>query len=228
MIAHKKEFYGGFFMLVAFTVILVLMFMPIFKGHNMLEYLDALYNSISKNSAYYIPEVREEAGKFADTSVSVTLDISEEERARHTAQLFMQAGVLVNSTGTEVKISGDLGEILANALSDADDMYYNRGEALEQKYGYEARRVLLNWWLAFNRIEKQLMAQENFKEAKLISLAQKKAIEMSYNYFTIQPQAIGKRLSVVTFSLVFYVLYTLWYGFAIMFMFEGWGMKLEH
>jgi hypothetical protein len=24
------------------------------------------------------------------------------------------------------------------------------------------------------------------------------------------------------------VVYTLWYGFAIMFMFEGWGMKLEH
>jgi hypothetical protein len=24
-------------------------------------------------------------------------------------------------------------------------------------------------------------------------------------------------------SLVFYVVYTLWYGFAIMYMFEGWG-----
>jgi hypothetical protein len=24
------------------------------------------------------------------------------------------------------------------------------------------------------------------------------------------------------------VAYTLWYGFAIMFMFEGWGMQLEH
>jgi len=32
----------------------------------------------------------------------------------------------------------------------------------------------------------------------------------------------------VTFSLVFYVVYTLWYGFGIMFMFEGSGMKLEH
>jgi len=228
MIAHKKEFYGGFFMLVAFLVILVLMFMPLFKGHNMLEYLDALYNSISKNSAYYIPEVREEAQKFDETSVSVTLDMGEEERARHTAQLFMQGDALVNSSGTEVKISGDLGKILANALSDADDMYYNRGEELEQKYGYEAKRVLLNWWLAFKRIEKQLMDKEKFKEAKLISLAQKKAIEMSYNYFTIEPEAIGKRLGVVGFSLVFYVIYTLWYGFAIMFMFEGWGMRLEH
>jgi hypothetical protein len=24
------------------------------------------------------------------------------------------------------------------------------------------------------------------------------------------------------------VIYTLWYGFAILLMFEGWGLKLEH
>ncbi len=35
-------------------------------------------------------------------------------------------------------------------------------------------------------------------------------------------------LGIVIFSLIFYVVYTLWYGFAIMFMFEGWGMRLEH
>jgi hypothetical protein len=28
--------------------------------------------------------------------------------------------------------------------------------------------------------------------------------------------------------LIFYVVYTLWYGFAIMYMFEGWGLQLEH
>ena len=44
----------------------------------------------------------------------------------------------------------------------------------------------------------------------------------------MEPQSIMDRLGVVIFSLVFYVIYTLWYGFAILFMFEGWGMKLEH
>ena len=29
-------------------------------------------------------------------------------------------------------------------------------------------------------------------------------------------------------TLVFYVVYTVWYGFAIIFMFEGWGLKLSH
>jgi hypothetical protein len=29
-------------------------------------------------------------------------------------------------------------------------------------------------------------------------------------------------------ALVGYVLYTIWYGFAILFLFEGWGLKLSH
>jgi len=61
MIAYKKEFFGGLAMLVAFTVVLIIMFSPVFKGQNGLEYLDALYNSISKGSAYYIPKVKEKS-----------------------------------------------------------------------------------------------------------------------------------------------------------------------
>ena len=46
MIAHKKEFYGGSGMLLAFVVVLIIIFSPILKGQNALQYLDALYNSI--------------------------------------------------------------------------------------------------------------------------------------------------------------------------------------
>ena len=52
MIAKKKEFYGGSLMLLAFIAVLFIIFSPIFKGQNGLNYLDALYNSISKGSAY--------------------------------------------------------------------------------------------------------------------------------------------------------------------------------
>ena len=46
MIANKKEFYGGFGMLIGFFVILIIVFSPVFKGQNGLDYLDSLYNSI--------------------------------------------------------------------------------------------------------------------------------------------------------------------------------------
>jgi hypothetical protein len=77
-------------------------------------------------------------------------------------------------------------------------------------------------------MEKGLKRQKKFKEAKVVALVVKKAVESSYNYYKIEPQKITDRWGIVIISLLFYVIYTLWYGFAIMFMFEGWGMKLEH
>jgi len=56
----------------------------------------------------------------------------------------------------------------------------------------------------------------------------KKGVECSYNYYGIDPQQISDRLGIVVFSLVFYVLYTVWYGFAILYLFQGLGLKLEH
>jgi hypothetical protein len=77
-------------------------------------------------------------------------------------------------------------------------------------------------------MEKALKEQKKFKEAKLVALVVKKAVETGYNYYQIQPQKIGDKYGIVIFSLIFYVVYTLWYGFAILLMFEGWGLKLEH
>ena len=74
----------------------------------------------------------------------------------------------------------------------------------------------------------QWIKQKQFQEAKTVDLVVKKVVEPSYNYYGIEPQKISDRVFIVFFSLVFYVVYTLWYGFAVMYLFEGWGMKLEH
>ena len=73
-----------------------------------------------------------------------------------------------------------------------------------------------------------MQRQKKFAEAKMVAQVLKKAVECSYNYYTIEPQKISERLGIVIFSLLFYIAYTLWYGFSILFLFEGWGMKLEH
>ena len=228
MIAKKKEFYGGFGMLIGFFVVLVIVFSPVFKGQNGLDYLDSLYNSISKGSAHYIPKVKKDTDKFSGNSISVTLDMKDEAQAKQTAPLFMKGGALVNVSGAELKVSGDLGKILENCLADSEHMYVNDGEKIKGKYGYDERQVLYNWYVALKAMDKDLKAQKKFKEAKVVALVIKKAVECSYNYYTIEPQKISDRYGIVIFSLLFYVIYTLWYGFAIMFMFEGWGMKLGH
>ena len=228
MIAHKKEFYGGMVMMAVFIIVLIVIFMPIFNGQNGLNYLDNLYNSISKGSAYYIPKVKEESDKFKGNRVSVTLNMVNQKQAQQTAGLFEAAGSETLIEGSNLKITGDLGNILDHSLVDADTMYNNEGKKLSSKYGYDEKRVLFNWWKAFQEMDKALTKQKKFKEAKVVALVVKKALETSYNYYGIESQKITDRWGVVVFSLLFYVVYTLWYGFAIMFMFEGWGMALGH
>jgi hypothetical protein len=214
--------------MIGFVIVLILIFTPIFKGMNGLDYLDNLYNSISKGSAYYIPEVREKSNAFADTSIHMTVSLEDQTQAIKTAPLFQTAGAHVVVTDNRLELTANLGKILGNALEDADAMYHNQGDKISGKYGYEEKRVLFHWWKAFNLLEKELKKQKKFKEADMVSLVSKKAVETAYNYYEIEPQGIMDRLGIVIFSLVFYVVYTLWYGFAIMFLFEGWGMRLAH
>jgi hypothetical protein len=228
MIYNKKEFYGGAALLVGFFIILAIIFMPLFSGQNALNYLDALYNSISKGSAYYIPKATEEAGVLNGTDVELKLATDTNIQAEQLADQFMAAGALVNRSENQLIVKGDLGALLKAVLADADAMYNNDDGSLKQQYGIDGRRALYNWWTALTLMDGDLKRQKLFKEAKVADLVKTKAVEAAYNYFGIEAEKITGRLGVVIFSLVFYVIYTLWYGFAILFLFEGWGMELEH
>jgi hypothetical protein len=228
MLAHKNKFFSGLVLMIAFLIVLILFLSPIFQGKNGLDYLDNLYNCISKGSAYYIPKAKAEGEAFIGKAVDVTLHMASPEQAEKTALLYRAAGAKVVVSGADLKVQGDLGRILENALADADAMYFNEGEKVSGKYGYNERLALYNWWKAFKEMERDLKKQKQFKEAKVVDTALTKAIEASYNYYGIQPQKIGEKWGIVLLSLVFYVVYTLWYGYSIMFMFEGWGLRLEH
>jgi hypothetical protein len=228
MIANKKEFYGGFGLFVAFFVILFIIFSPVFNGQNGMEYLDDLYNSISKGSANYIPKVKKETDTFKGNTVNMALKMKDEKQAQQTAMLFTNAGATAEVSGAQLNVSGDLGNILTNCIEDSKSMYNNDGATVSNKYGYNERQVLYNWHTALKAADKDLKKQKLFKEAKVVALVIKKVVETSYNYYTIEPQKITDKMGIVIFSLVFYVGYTLWYGFAILFMFEGWGLRLEH
>ena len=228
MIAHKKEFYGGGFMMLIFIVIMVIIFSPVFNGKNGLQYMDDLYNCISKGSAYVIPQLKEKANKFMGNNLNLTLVMKDNKQAEESVTLLKNAGAVVDISGSELKVAGDFGKILISALEDADLMYANEGLKVSSKYSYDERQVIYNWWSLFKAMDKDLKKQKKFEESKGISEMSKKGLELSYNYYKVEPQKVSDRWGILAFSLIFYVAYTLWYGFSIMFMFEGWGMKLEH
>ena len=226
---NPKKFTLGLGMLAAFVVILVLIFMPIFGGMNGLDYLDNLYNSISKESAYYIPQLRKDAAKFSGKPVDLTLKFEHANDVKRTALLYQGAGAQVTPTGNDLKVKGDLGKILAASLADADAMFHNKGEELQKRYPQQNEKAMLyTWWSSHRALEKALNRGKHFDQAKFVATVQAKAVEMAYNFYGIQPQSIGARWGIVVFSLLFYVVYTLWYGFGVMYIFEGSGFQLEH
>jgi len=53
------------------------------------------------------------------------------------------------------------------------------------------------------------------------------AIEPAYNFYGIQAVKISEKAGVATGLLVFYVLYTIWYGFGVLYIFEGLGLSTK-
>jgi hypothetical protein len=228
MRSQKKSLYLGIGMMATFAVVLVLLFTPLVNGHNILEYLDNLYNSISKGSAYYVPRIREDVQDAGSRKIDLSLKYDSAARAAQVAPWLSVDGVSATAEGNEMAVTGDLQTILLNVLDTADIMYHNEGNRITAMYGYDERAVMYDWWKTLKALEYSLNKQERFADAKLVALVQAKAVETSYNYYGIKPENIGDKYGIVFISLLFYVIYTLWYGFGILYLFEGWGLRLGH
>jgi len=222
----KKELGIGVFLLVTFMAIMVMIFMPILDGGNALNYLDNLYNSISKGSAYYIPKVQHQVEEHGSEVVTLNLELDDSRTALAVEPLFVRAGATTAVEGATLMVNGDIESIFGTCLEDAESAYHNRGEDLVARYGTDARTTLHNWWQSLGAMERDLNRQKLFDAARLTHTVQAKTIECAYNYYGIEAQAIKDRWGMVLFSLVFYVLYTIWYGYGIMFVFEGLGFEL--
>jgi hypothetical protein len=229
MIHDKRQFGIGVALMAIFLAGLALVFRPMFDGgKNALDYLDGVFNSTSKASAYYIPAAQEKARKLGSAPIAVQIRAKGEEQARRVEKLLCAGGATVTVEGAQLTVSGDLGGVLAAALADADAMFRNDGALVSRKYGLEERRVLHLWHGALGETMKELNRQQKFAEAAVVRDAITKAIEPAYNYYGVTAVAMKDMIWVALAALIGYVVYTVWYGYAILYLFEGWGLKLEH
>lgn len=222
----KKELGIGLFLMATFIAVMIGLFMPLFGGANALDYLDNLYNSISKGSAYYVPKVEHLVEEHGSEVVTLNLKMTDAKTALAAEQLFAKAGATTAVEEKNLMVNGDIEAIFDACLEDTEAAYHNRGEDHMARYGMEARSTLHTWWQALGAMEKDLNRQKLFAAARLTHTVQAKTVECAYNYYGIEAQAIKDRWGTVLFSLLFYVLYTVWYGYGIMYIFEGLGFEL--
>jgi hypothetical protein len=50
---------------------------------------------------------------------------------------------------------------------------------------------------------------------------------VGYNFYRIETRKVSTVAGMLVFSLVFYVAYTLWWGYAVLFLFEGAGLQMK-
>ena len=78
---------SGIVLMASCIVVLVAIFMPLFDGQNTLDYLDNLYNSISKASAYYVPKLQHAVEEHAGKRVELRLAFDDDAQAELAVKL---------------------------------------------------------------------------------------------------------------------------------------------
>ncbi|MCL6634478.1 MAG: hypothetical protein K6T29_01760 [Peptococcaceae bacterium] len=228
MIVHKKQFMIGLAMIITFTAVFVVLMSPIIGGKTVINYADDLFNQLTKGSTYAIPGVQSKAKNFDGKAFEVTLSAKDQGEAEKMTKLFTAAEARVAVEGQKVKVSGDLGKVARAALADADLEFKNNGAQIKGKYGMDSREAVYYWWNLFNVLANKYKQENMAAELSYANNVMQKALEPAYNFEDITPVKVQERAGITTFMLIFYVIYTVWYGFAIMYLFEGLGIIASH
>jgi hypothetical protein len=228
LIRHQKTMNIGLLLGISFFGVLALIFSPVFGGgKNGLEYSDALFNKLAKGSSYFVPQLTADLKEVQKEELAVSVKMENAEQAAKAAKIFAGPAPDSTSQGDELNIKGNLAKLLGAVLEDSNSMYYNKGSEIREKYGIDEKEVMSTWWGALNRTAKELQKSRNTAQSNIILEVMKKGIEPAYNFYKIEPQSVVDKAFTVTGLLVFYVLYTLWWGFAIFYLFDGFGLSMK-
>lgn len=233
LIVNKKAFSRGMILLISFLALFSVIISPVFKddkGKSItgLEYADAMFNSLSKGSSYFIPAVRERLKSVEGKQVDVAITVKNAERGKLMLLVLDKAGVTATLDSDKLTYKGDLAAMLQAAVADADLMYANNGAAVSQRYD-DARPlgIMGAWWHVLSPSIKALQKQGKVAEASVVDAVVRRAVEPGNNFYTVPPTRVADHLFLMAGLLIFYVLYTLWYGFAIFEIFDGIGLTMS-
>jgi hypothetical protein len=227
LIRDTKHFTIGLIMLIVFAIVLIVMSLSLFGGKNAFQAADNLYNSIAKASSYKIPQLEKLAQRFTGTAIDCAIAIERISEPDLTRRLLVSAGAEASVEDGRFSVKGDLGRIASAALKDAETMYFDREKELSARYENPGKKVLFAWWKVLSQAQENLKRQKKVSQASFLDEVIKKGVEVGYNFYGIAPEKASSKVGTLAFSLIFYILYTIWWGFSIFFLFEGFGLAME-
>ncbi|UJX39781.1 hypothetical protein K9F62_13780 [Desulfovibrio sp. JY] len=227
MIASKKKLTTGILLMASFIGVLIVIFLPIFgQGRNGLEFSDDFFNKLAKGSSYFIPKVKAEVDTVMDKQLDVTVKFKDPTIAKTADILLAKVGASGEAKGDLYEIKGNLHKILSQVLTDSDYMYKDEGKPVADFYGMDEKKAMETWYTMLAAMIQPLQKQKLIHEANVVNDVNQKAIEPAYNFYGIPAEHVSEKMLLVTGMLAFYLLYTVWYGFAIFDIFNGIGLSM--
>jgi hypothetical protein len=225
MIRDRRRFLLGAAGLAVFAVSLALWGLPFREGPSGLERADRFFNRLAKHSAHRFSDQRKEAGEFLETRFEAACVLKEAEDAPRLARVLASGGIETEVHGATVRLRGYLGRAAAAAIDDAELLYCGEEQTLAGKYGFSGREAVYWWWTAFGAVYRRQVEERRIEESNFASAIRTKVCEPAYNFAGFEPVSAAESAAPLAGILVFYVLYTVWYGFSIFFLFEGLGIR---
>ncbi len=245
LIRNKAAFSRGLLLMGSFIVVFVIFFLEVFPGPqpgqktNGLVFADHLFNTLAKGSSNFFDstaqdrnsvEFRIQPIKGRSVDVLVPFKENQGEMKVLATQLAKTAGMEVAESGNGLQIKGDLHTLLLAIIKDSVFTFNNNSAEVAARYGMPADKglfIMRTWWAMGNNMIKPLQKLHKVEEANAVSAALTRAIEPSFNFYGIEALRVADNIPLVAGFLIFYVVYTMWYGFAIFELFEGIGLTMK-
>jgi hypothetical protein len=106
-------------------------------------------------------------------------------------------------------------------------MFKNDGKTVSDRYGMDEKKAMKSWWVALGKIEKNLKKEKNVQRQRSSQKWNKKAVEPAYNFYKIEGQKVADHAGMMSGLLVFYVAYTMWWGYSIFYLFDAFGLSMK-
>ena len=240
LIRNRKAFNRGLLLLISFLVVFFVFFMPIFPTHeggtsNGLVFADNLFNTLSKGSANFFAAdginndtVERRIEPIRGNVIDLTITFKDTAQMPLATKLAQAGGMQVEINGDKMTLKGDLHTFLTEMIADAFTMYHNDSDSIAKRHGEtDGRLVMRTWWQLGTNMVRPLQAKLLVPEANAVSNVLSRGVEPAYNFYGIQALRVRDNVPLVAGFLIFYVIYTMWYGFAIFDIFEGIGLTMK-
>lgn len=248
LITNKSTFVKGLALMVSFCIVFAVIMSSIFKDQNGnpqtgLEFADEFFNKLAKNSSDYFDQVKETAAKQKGKSLSVVATIAKpdpkdepdaaraqakaNQEAQDVAKALQTAGAQVDVKDNVLTVKADFGAMLDYTAAKSQFAFGLVGAEADKPENQALRKTLKNIWKGYNAMIKPLQKDGKLAEAKALDNVMKKGLEPAYNFYGIVGESVSKNIFLLTFLLSFYVVYTMWYGYGIFYMFDGIGLSMK-